>query len=76
MIDIVSVTDHLTNFSVEKKLLGNNFHSEFSLDTTIALVWHKSIDKKFIKEFPSIRAVVRYGVGYDNIDLNYARAKI
>ena len=75
MIDIVSVTDHLTNFSVEKKLLGNNFHFEFSLDTTIALVWHKSIDKKFIKEFPSIRAVVRYGVGYDNIDLELCKSK-
>ena len=75
MIDIVSVTDHLTNFSVEKKLLGNNFHSEFSLDTTIALVWHKSIDRKFINEFPSIRAVVRYGVGYDNIDLELCKSK-
>ena len=45
--DIVSVTDHIKDFSIEKEILGNYFQEEFSFNTTIALVWHKKINKKF-----------------------------
>jgi len=71
--DLVSITDHITEFSVERKILENYFDNKLSLKTTIILVWHKIIDKNFLQKYPSIRAVVRYGVGYDNVDINYCK---
>ena len=73
--DLVAVTDHIKNFSIEREILNNHFENKLSKETTIALVWHKIIDKKFLMQYPSIRAVVRYGVGYDNIDLDICREK-
>ena len=73
--DIVSVTDHIKDFSIEKEILGNYFQEEFSFNTTIALVWHKEINKKFLEKYPNLRALVRYGVGYDNIDIDLCREK-
>ena len=69
MSHIVSVTDHIKDFEIEKNILGDYFNSNLSTKTTIILVWHKEINEAFLKKYPSVRAVVRYGVGYDNIDL-------
>ena len=73
--DFVAVTDHIKNFSIEKEILGNYFDYEVSKKTTIILVWHKIIDDKFLLKYPSIRAIVRYGVGYDNIDIDLCKKK-
>ena len=73
--DLVSVTDHITNFTIEEKILGGYFHNRLSEKTTILLVWHKVIDEDFLNIHPSVRAIVRYGVGYDNIDLDYCRKR-
>ena len=69
--DIVAVTDHIKDFAIEKKLLGDYFDYKLSNKTTIVLVWHEDINEVFFKKYPSVRAVVRYGVGYDNIDIEY-----
>ena len=71
--DFVAITDHIKEFSVEEKFLGNYFDNELSGKTTIILVWHEIINESFFKKYPSIRAVVRYGVGYDNIDIEYCK---
>ena len=47
--DLVSVTDHITNFSIEENILGDYFHNKVSDKTTILLVWHKVIDEDFLK---------------------------
>ncbi len=73
ILDFVSVTDHIENFSIEKEILGDFFAENLSNKTTIILVWHKVIDRDFLIKYPSIRAVVRYGVGYDNVDLEYCK---
>ncbi len=73
--DLIAVTDHITNFSIEKEILGVHFENQLSSKTTIALVWHEKIDKEFLLKYPLIRAIVRYGVGYDNIDLEFCREK-
>ena len=75
-LDLVAVTDHIKDFSIEKNILGDFFENKISNRTTILLVWHKLIDEKFLLKYPSIRAIVRYGVGYDNIDLDFCRKKI
>ena len=71
--DIVAVTDHIKDFSIEKNLLGDYFEYQLSNKTTIILVWHKEINESFFREYPKVRAVVRYGVGYDNIDIEFCK---
>lgn len=71
--DKVAITDHIKEFSVEKRFLGNYFDDKLSSKTTIILVWHEVINENFLKKYPSIRAIVRYGVGYDNIDIEYCK---
>ena len=73
--DFVAVTDHIKNFTIEKEILGDHFEDSLSNKTSIILVWHKLIDKEFLLKYPSIRAIVRYGVGYDNIDLEFCKKK-
>ena len=43
--DFVAVTDHIKNFSVEKKILDGYFQDEITNQTTIILVWHKLINE-------------------------------
>ena len=73
--DIVSVTDHIKEFSIERDILGNYFREEIDSHTTIALVWHETINESYLDRFPNIRALVRYGVGYDNIDLDICKKR-
>ena len=73
--DLISVTDHIKDFSIEKEILGKYFDEKISENTSIILVWHKEINKLFLENHPSIRAIVRYGVGYDNIDLDCCKNK-
>ena len=73
--DFVAVTDHIKNFSLEKKILDGYFQDEITNQTTIILVWHKLINEEFLRKYPSIRAVVRYGVGYDNIDIDSCKKR-
>lgn len=69
MQDIVSITDHIKEYSIEYEILGDYLQPELSEETTIALVWHKKIDEEFLSKYKKLRAIVRYGVGVDNIDL-------
>ena len=73
--DLIAVTDHIKNFSIEKKILGDFFENKISNKTTILLVWHKLIDEKFLNNHPSVRAIIRYGVGFDNIDIDYCKKR-
>lgn len=66
---LVSVTDHITEFSIERSVLGNYFSDSLDYNSTILLVWHQSVDASFLDKFPYLKYIVRYGVGYDNIDL-------
>ncbi len=42
---------------------------EFAKDANGILVRHTRIDKEFLSQMKNLKAVVRYGVGYDNIDV-------
>tara|TARA_A100001011_G_scaffold399853_1_gene510567 strand:+ start:1963 stop:2919 length:957 start_codon:yes stop_codon:yes gene_type:complete len=71
--DFVSITDHLKEYSIESRILGDYLIPNLSDKTTILLVWHKIINSDFLQKYPNIRAIVRYGVGVDNIDLEKCR---
>ena len=40
------------------------------------MVWHKKVNKEFLKILKKLKFVVRYGVGYDNIDLKILKKLI
>lgn len=86
----VFITDYIDNPDVEKKILGSNLSAkkskeievlgddvsiESNADTEVLLVWHKHIDGQYLDKFPKVRGVVRYGVGFDNIDLEEIRRR-
>ena len=83
----VIITDYFKDSIIEKNILGKNvkivcldpkkknkFRKEI-IDADALLVWHAKINKEVIKKLTSCRAIVRYGVGIDNIDINYAKEK-
>ena len=65
----VYVTDYIKKTDVEKKILGNYLSKIKNKKIEILLVWHQKIDKNYLSQFPNLKAVIRYGVGYDMIDL-------
>ncbi len=71
----VYITDYISNPNVEKKILGKNLSLKKNPKNQILLVWHQIIDENYCKYFNNIKAVIRYGVGYDNIDLKYLSKK-
>ena len=74
-MDLALVTDYIDNPDIESKCLAqkakvvtrnDNFKPE---DVTTVLVWHTEVDSSFLKQYPNVKFVQRYGVGFDNIDL-------
>ena len=41
----------------------------FLTKNEVLLVWQLKIDEKYLKKFSDLKGIIRYGVGYDNIDL-------
>ena len=56
-----------------RKSLRRCYFIEPHEDIEVIIVWHK-VDK-LIDSFPKLKGIVRYGVGYDNVDFNYAVKK-
>ncbi len=71
----VFITDYIDNPYIEKNILNNNLSDKPHKQIEVLLVWHKHINKEYIDQFPCLKGIVRYGVGFDNVDLNYARQK-
>ena len=65
----VYITDYISNPQIEKGILGDRLSSEANEYVEVLLVWHQLIDDAFLEQFPRLKGVVRYGVGYDAIDL-------
>lgn len=66
---IVSITDHIKDSNIEREILGDYLSPSLDYKSTVLLVWHEVIDSYYLNKFPFLKAIVRYGVGYDNIDL-------
>jgi len=65
----VLITDRIKDPKIEKDILGDNLTNKISNDIEVLLVWHKIIDSKYLDNFPNLKLIIRYGVGYDKIDL-------
>ena len=71
----VFITDYINNPRIEKEILGDHLCSRPSKEIEYLLVWHTKINKEFLNSFPNLKGIVRYGVGYDNIDLEICKER-
>ncbi|MBR9998353.1 MAG: C-terminal binding protein [Cyclobacteriaceae bacterium] len=67
-------------FGYELEIFEDHFGSiddkvEFSRDKTGLFIRQTLIDSAFLEQCPQLRAIVRYGIGYDNINLAEAKAR-
>ena len=71
----VYITDYISNPQIEKIILNNNLSTTLHNNIEVLLVWHEHITKEYIDKLPNLKAIIRYGVGYDTIDTEYAKSK-
>lgn len=75
---MIYLTDYISEANIEQEIIGNYLFcfSDKSYDKNsveVLLVWHFKVNKNSLKDFPNVKAIVRYGVGFDNIDLDYCK---
>jgi phosphoglycerate dehydrogenase-like enzyme len=71
----VFITDYVTEPDIEREVLGDTLVPSPSEDVEVLLVWHERIDDAYLDRFPNVKGVVRYGVGYDSLDLEALRKR-
>ncbi len=71
----VWITDYIKNPQIEREILGEQLSETAHENIEVLLVWHENIDAGLMQRFPRLRAIIRYGVGFDNIDLEAAAAR-
>ena len=85
MSKTVLITDLVNELSVEKKILKNHklilskpnkLGRKKILEITGIITGHEIIyDKKLLSKFSNCEVIVRYGAGYNNIDIKFAKKK-
>lgn len=70
----VYITDYISPSDIEREVLGDKLSGSLHEDIEVLLVWHEIIDKIYIDKLPKLKGIVRYGVGYDNLDIAYANS--
>lgn len=75
MKENVFITDYIESPNIEFDVLGNYLSDHLSKDIEYIIVWHQKIDKNYIDNLPNLKGIVRYGVGYDQIDIDYCRKR-
>ncbi|RXJ69343.1 hypothetical protein CRV08_04890 [Halarcobacter ebronensis] len=72
----VYITDKITDPYIEKEVLGDELSMTLHEEVEVLLVWHKKITNEFIDSLPNLKALIRFGVGYDVfLDLEYIKQK-
>ena len=68
----VYITDYILNSDLENEILLGGITTNKE-EAIVMLVWHQKIDKEYLSQFPNLKGIVRYGVGFDTIDLAAVR---
>lgn len=71
----VLISDYIQEPNIETNILNDNLTTVANKDVEVILLWNTYANKEYIDSFPNLKAVIRYGVGYDNADLNYLKEK-
>lgn len=87
MTKIVVITDRIDDSRVEREILGEEYQIVFLPDyegskraevlseASALLVWHEYISKEFMESLTNCKMIMRYGAGFDNIDLEAAKQR-
>ena len=65
----VFISDRITNPDIERNILGEYLATEPNSDIEILMVWHQVVDSAYLNNFPNLKGIIRYGVGFDKINL-------
>jgi D-3-phosphoglycerate dehydrogenase len=68
----VVITDRIKTPDIEAEILGSEVTIEPDPDAEVLLVWRERIDAKYLSRFPNLKAAIRYGIGYERMDLRAA----
>ena len=72
----VYITDYVINPDVEKGILLKDFAEDLkNKEVEVLLVWNQIIDEDFLSQFPNLKGIVRYGVGYDKINIDAVKKR-
>lgn len=71
----VLISDYIDNPDVEKNILNDELTKTPNEDVEVILLWNTVANKEYIDSFPNLKAIIRYGAGYDNADIEYAKSK-
>ncbi len=72
----VFITDRVIHPTIEKRILGDYLTTNITdKKIRVLLVWHQIVDKEYLDKFPSVELIIRYGVGYDKINLEECRKR-
>ena len=71
----VYITDYIKDPYIEKDILKGELSFSADINTKVLLVWHENITREYIDNLPNLEGIIRYGVGYDAIHLEYAKEK-
>ena len=79
------ILDHVTNPDIELEIFGKEFditclslipeeeQNAYLNSAHGILVWHQEINSKILQQLRNCKIIVRYGTGFDNIDLEVSR---
>ena len=77
---MIYITDYIEDPDLERAIVGDCLRSfsgdgEDRLCAEVLLVWHFKVNEVSLADFPKVKAIVRYGVGFDNIDLDLCKSR-
>lgn len=75
---MIFLTDYIESFEIESSVLKNYLVTYKSKDIEfdrieVLLIWHYDASKENLAKFSNLKAIVRYGVGFDNIDIEFCK---
>lgn len=72
-MNTVLISDYIENPDIEFDILKESLSEAANKDIEVILLWNTIANKEYIYKFPNLKAIIRYGAGYDNVDLEYAK---
>ena len=72
---LVSISDDYKEKPIyEKQILGNYLLPKVDFNKTeILLLWRHQANQEYLNKFKNLKSIVRYGTGYDNVDLTFLK---
>lgn len=70
----IFITDYISKPDLESKILSGALTDNKEV-AEVLLVWHQKIDEAYLNQFPKLKGIVRYGVGFDMVDFDAVKEK-